>query len=327
MRFAFISILALLATAVFFSYRLFSPIDIKEGDVIVRVMPGNTKHRIASELSKKGLLRGEIDFSILSFLSDRKNIKEGTYYITRGMSEYDMYRSLLAGPAVREKTITIIEGWTVAKISEYFSKEGFGTAEDFLEETKKDWSASYSFLSRTPPLSSLEGFLFPDTYRVFEDSSSRDIITKMLSNFDKKFSDQMKRDARVRGFTILEVTTLASIIEREVATSQDRALVSDIFSRRLKKNMALQADSTVNYATGKSAPQASLSDIAIDSAYNTYKYRGLPPGPIGNPGLTSLKAALYPNANPYLYFLTSPDGRVHYSETFEDHKKKKQRYL
>ena len=149
----------------------------------------------------------------------------------------------------------------------------------------------------------------------------------MLSNFDKKFSTEIKNDIRNSGRTIHEIVTLASIVEREVPKDQDRILVYDIFLRRLKKNMALQADSTVNYATGKSSPQASLSDISLDSPYNTYKYRGLPAGPIGNPSLSSLMAAIYPEQNPYLYFLTEKDGRVHYSETFEEHKKKKNLYL
>ncbi|MBI4272323.1 endolytic transglycosylase MltG [Candidatus Uhrbacteria bacterium] len=310
----------------FFAYRIFSPVHMNVPVMRFSVAPGLSSDQLANELAEKGIFRNSIDFSLIHFITPQI-AKEGIYYFVEGMSEYEIYRALAAGPVRKEKIITIIEGWTLHDIAEYLSGQGFESPGVFIATATQDWSASHSFLQRAQGLSSLEGYLFPDTYRVYEDSSSRDIIGKMLLNFDKKFSSEMKHDIQNNGRTIHEVVTLASIIEREVPKDQDRVLVSDIFLRRLKKNMALQADSTVNYVTGKSSPQVSLSDTSIDSPYNTYKYRGLPPGPIGNPSLSSLRAAIYPQPNPYFYFLTGKDGRVHYSKTFEEHKKKKDMYL
>ncbi len=319
-------ILIFVLGVLYISYQVFLPVGLKEAAMRYSVPKGVTTDQISNDLARKEIFHNAFEFSLLHwFIGD--TIKDGTYYFTQGMSEYDMYRAFITGPVRREKTITIIEGWTLNRIAEYLASQGLANVSVFLDETKKDWSTSYSFLINTGHVSSLEGYLFPDTYRVFEDASSRDIIAKILSNFDRKFSEEMKRDARSVGLSIHEVVTLASIIEREVANDEDRKLVSDILQRRLKINMALQADSTVNYATGKSMPQASLSDISIDSPYNTYKYRGLPPGPIGNPSLSSLRAVIYPKQNPYFYFLTSADGKVHYSKTFEEHKRKKQKYL
>jgi len=184
----------------------------------------------------------------------------------------------------------------------------------------------YSILASKPRNLDLEGYLFPDTYRIFRDASVTDVVKKMLGNLEAKLTPQMKKDITDSGKTIHEVLTLASIVEKEVSSDKDRKLVADIFYKRLKAGIALQADSTVNYVTGKSVSRASASDLEVESLYNTYQHRGLPPGPISNPSLSSIISAIYPTPNTYLYFLTTPSGEVIYNETFEGHVEDKNRY-
>jgi len=168
--------------------------------------------------------------------------------------------------------------------------------------------------------------LFPDTYRVFRDASISDIVKKILDNFNQKLTSELRFEIKSQGKNIHQILTLASILEKEVSTDQDRKLVAGIFYKRLELGMPLQADSTVNYVTGKDSSRASAKDLEIDSPYNTYKYRGLPPGPISNPGISSILAAIYPSSNNYLYFLTTPDGQVIYNETHDQHVIDKAKY-
>jgi UPF0755 protein len=192
---------------------------------------------------------------------------------------------------------------------------------------EKDFSPLFSFLVSKPSTVSLEGYLFPDTYRFFDGVSTEEILVKILTNFERKFSPNMKVTLQESGHTLHELVTMASIIEREVQTNEDRVLVSDIFWRRLKVGMPLQADSTVNYITEKNTPFLSYEDRELDSLWNTYKYTGLPPGPIANPGLKALQAALFPQANSYWYFLTDKEGNVYYARTNEEQNENKARYL
>jgi UPF0755 protein len=147
-----------------------------------------------------------------------------------------------------------------------------------------------------------------------------------LNNFDNKLPPELREEIAKQKKTIFEIITMASVIEKE-ARGEDMALISDIFWRRIGEGIALQSDATVNYATGKYETQPSLDDLEIDSPYNTYKYRGLPKGPIGNPGLEAIRAAIYPKANNYWYFLHTKDGQTIYSRNFNEHKANKLKYL
>ena len=225
----------------------------------------------------------------------------------------------------KERSITIIEGWTVSDIANYLDNQGVASSSDFLEAVKLDnWKDKYDFLKNAKG-ETVEGFLFPDTYRIFKDATVDSIIAKMLDNFDHKFTDSMRGDAVSQNKSIFQIVTMASIIEKETKFSSDRSMVSGIFWKRIADGMGLQSDATVSYALGK----ASLSgdDLKTDSPYNTYLYRGLPLGPISNPGLSSIKAALDPTVNDYYYFVTDKSGKAYFAKTFEEHKKNIQKYL
>ncbi len=227
-----------------------------------------------------------------------------------------------------EVTITIPEGFTLQKIGQRVrealphiseeewmravSAESLFESDSFVRNAKKSDDVD------------LEGYLFPETYRFFSDASAEDVVGKMLRQMDDEVSPLWFPDSEL---TLHEILTLASMIEREVRTDADRALVADIFLRRLDTGMALQADSTVNYVTGSNTPSVSNKDRQIDSRWNTYLYPGLPPGPIASPGLASITAVVFPEANEYWYFLTDAEGVVHYARTNDEHNANKANYL
>lgn len=324
--FAGIGIISLLVAGIL-SYVFFAPLSSGTNSIRYAVHEGDSINHVAKELADTGAITNDMLFRFVWRLEGGGKMQAGTYTIPPQANMHDLYRILRSDPDRQEMSIRIIEGWTTQQISDYFEERKLTNASDFLRSTQQDWKSQYPFLSDIPPRNGLEGYLFPDTYRIFEDSDSEVIIRKMIDNFGKKITSDMREDARKQGYTLHAIVTLASIIEREVKGEQERRIVSDIFRRRLSIGMPLQADSTINYLTGKKDPQAASADLRIDSLYNTYKYKGLPPGPIGNPGLESLNAALHPISNTYLYFLTSPDGKAHFSETFEEHKQKKYKFL
>jgi len=183
-------------------------------------------------------------------------------------------------------------------------------------------------LADAPAGASLEGYLFPNTHFISAETTEEDLVRKLLQDFDVKLSSDLRNEIASQGKTIFETVTLASIIEREVPQDKDKKMIADVFRKRLAIGMALQSDATVNFVTGKNKAQPSLADLAIDSPYNTYKYRGLPPGPISSPGLASIKAVIYPTPNQYYYFLTTLDeGEVIYGVSYEDHLANKAKYL
>lgn len=200
--------------------------------------------------------------------------------------------------------------------------------EEFLVLALKplpEWRTKFSFLIDLPQNSSLEGYLFPDTYLFAPEATAQDIITVLLKNFGQKSADlfgysEDGSNGAVNPKAIHGIVTLASIIEEEGRTKEERGMISDIFRKRIAIGQPLQSDATVNYIHGTTRLQPTLKDIESDSLYNTYKVKGLPPGPISNPGLVSLQAALSPTNNPYYYFLVDINtGETVYAKTFEEH--------
>ena len=177
------------------------------------------------------------------------------------------------------------------------------------------------------PGENLEGFLFPDTYQFPLRVSGEEVVKKMRDNFDKKLTPDLKKEIQRQGKTISEIITMASLIEKEVSKNEDKELVSGILWKRLKNNIPLQVDATITYITGKRTTKISKEETQIDSPYNTYKYLGFPPGPICNPGIDSIKAAIYPKNSEYWYYLSTPEGKTIFSKTLEEHNIAKEKYL
>lgn len=290
---------------------------------------------IAQELKKRDLIGSTFMFETLVWLEGvSRELKAGAYQLSPTMSIQEMVRVLAGGQTLsNERVIKLIEGWTAAEMGAYLEKQGIISSAAYVEAAATTdvkiiiADKTYPLLSTKPKNADLEGFLFPDTYRVYKDSTAADIIERQLEALEKKVDDDLRATIAASGRSFFEVLTMASIVEREVKSGSDRALVADIFWRRLAAGIALEADSTVNYITGKKDPAVSATDLQIDSPYNTYKYKGLPPGPIANPSLSSIKAAAKPETNVYWYFLTKPDGSTVFAKNFEEHVANKTKYL
>ncbi|MCF7860011.1 endolytic transglycosylase MltG [Patescibacteria group bacterium] len=248
-----------------------------------------------------------------------------------------------------EESVRLIEGWNSRDMSQYFERQGLWQSEEFLEAVGfpqidynknndlpplVDYSAEFSFLDDKPDNRGLEGYLYPDTYRIFASSSPADLVEKMLSNFDQKLTDKMRADIKAQGKTIYEIVTMASILEKEApinyadGDNRDARIIAGIFWDRLEVGQALQSCATLAYILGVNKSQYSTADTKIESPYNTYKYRDLPPGPISNPGILAIEAAIYPLNTSYNYFLTpAGSSKIIYSTSYAEHLRNKSKYL
>lgn len=291
---------------------IFPPFPPQSGPVIVVIEKGTHARAIADKLVAKNLIRSPNVFLGYAKLVSREGLLRSGNFIFHGpLSILAVLAAMKT--SVNEKTIVIPEGWTVADIAAYLEKEKL-----FSKET---------FLSVAEPH---EGYLFPDTYRVFEDASPQDIIALMRSNFEKKTAEIYQDSTppvQRRAGSFEDIVIMASLLEREAPSLGDRKLVADILWKRIESGMPLQVDASLTYVTGRVSLSLTIDDLALNSPYNTYRNRGLPPGPIANPGLISFEAALNPTPSPYWYYLSDREGLLHYSATFEEHREKKFKYL
>jgi len=315
---------------IFYSYQITAPASKDNPNIEFTIEPGWGVNRISQELLNLGLIRNQFYFEVYVWLKDlQRNFQSGKHTISASMNIKEIVNSLIKGGG-KEKVITILEGWNNQEIADYLENQNVVDEINFLglANHKLAFTDEYTFLNDKPSTASLEGYLFPDTYRVFADATAEEIIQKMLDNFSEKLNNNLRTKIKDQDKTIFEVITLASIIEKEVRKSEDMKMVADIFYKRLASGIALQSDATINYITHKGMIQPTYADTEIDNPYNTYKYRGLTPGPISNPGLNAIMATIEPTANDYYYFLTTKDtGEVIYSKTYEEHLKNKAKYL
>ncbi len=318
--FVFVLVIGLLALGLFGFYLLTSAEKNNQQEFVINT--GDGVHQISQNLYQQGLIKNQFVFETYVWYKNlEKKFIAGSFSLPPNTNNIDLVKILTSPQAVNQLTLRFIEGWNNDDIADYLLSKGIiQSSAEFNDLTKVNlWQKNYDFLSDLDAQTSLEGYLFPDTYNFFVNVSPPEVIEKMLDNFATKFSLEMRQAAQQQGRSIHDVVKLASLLEKEVKTEADMKLVADIFLRRLALGMLLQADSTLNYATGGKNPSLSTSELSIDSPYNSYKYSGLPPTPISNPGLKALQAALYPTPNDYLFFLTSPDGTVYYAKTFEEH--------
>jgi len=318
-------VIAIITPYFIYNKNLKEPASKQNEKVIFEIKRGQGVREIIKELEESSLIKHPTTFSI--FLKKTGlgfKIKAGVYSLNKNMSILQIADILTEGK-VSTLRLTIIEGWTNKDIANYLNKKSIQENE-LLSAMRKDYN--YEFLKDKPKDQGLEGYLFPDTYFLPVNMNAEKIVKAMLDNFDTKFDKKLIEETKKQGKTIHEVVTLASIIEKEVAKEEDRAIVSGIFQKRMRYGMPLEADATVNYATGKSSPSVSYEDLKVNSPYNTYKNKGLPPGAISNPGLSAIKAALYPKESPYLYYLNRQDTKeTIFSKTFEEHSENQKKYL
>lgn len=292
--------------------------------VTVTIEDGSSTHGIAETLKEAKVIRSVNSYKIISKLwrYDGK-YKAGQYALSPSMRASDIGKIIVSG-AGSTNTITIPEGYTVDQIAKKLAEDGIVDEEKFKEAlTKVDYS-KFDFLKDAQSGEKhLEGYLFPDTYQVSVGADEEQIIITMLNQFDRVFTDKYKKRAKELGLSENEIIIVASIIEREAKTDEDRAKVASVIYNRIKAGMPLQMCSTVQYILGKQKEVLSIADTKIESPYNTYLHAGLPAGPICSPGKAAIKAALYPAETDYLYFVVSEklDGSHNFSATYAQFEK------
>jgi UPF0755 protein len=309
---------------------------------------GQSVEEISHNLKEQGFIMHGLCFRAYLLLQGKaKEIKAGRYELSLEMNIPEIAEKVISGDTIK-KTIILIEGWNLRDIGWYFENQGMFMAEEFFEITgfpetdyssakdlpaPMDFSEEFDFLKDKPKNVGLEGYLFPDTYYISEQRTANNeqeignIIRKILTNFDEKLSSELRQEITSQNKTIFEIITMASLLEKEVRTIEDKKIVSGILSNRLEIGMPLQVDATIAYITGKKETKISLEDLKIDSPFNTYKHKGLPLGPIANPGFESILAAIYPEENEYFYYLSTPQGETIFNKTLDGHNRDKAKYL
>lgn len=295
------------------------------------VKPGLTLRRVAQELDGAGIIRSQLALRIAARLTRQERIVAGTYDVSPMDRPRELLRRLVRGETA-EVRVMLIEGWTSDQMGQALAQALILPANTLSVAARRPPSEllpaqTFDFLVDRPAEAGLEGYLFPDTYQFLRYSQPSEVVLKMLENFGRRVTPTIRARIMANGHTLFEAVTLASIVEREVATTDDRRKVADLFWRRLSKRMPLESDATVNFVTGKGRAAPSFEDTRVDSPYNTYLHPGLPPGPIGNPGLASIEAVAEPEPNEYFYFLSDKEGTTHFAKTYEEHLANKAKYL
>lgn len=292
-------------------------------DLSVKIEKGSTVGRIARELKDAGLIEYRWAFVLFAKVTgNADSFQYGTYVLNTDMDYLELVTNLQKTASFRATvTVMIPEGAELREIIATLDEKNVCSAEE-LWDAVENHPFDYDFLQNLPERENrLEGYLFPDTYEFFEQSDAVTVLTKFLDNFEVKFSQELRDRAQEIGMSIDEVVTLASVIEREAASDEDRATVSSVFHNRLNSTQypLLQSCATVQYVLQERKPVLTYDDIKIDSPYNTYLYEGLPIGPIASPGLASIRAALYPETTDYYFFVVTADGTHIFSKTLAEH--------
>lgn len=297
--------------------------------VVVEIEQGEGTRAIAAKLKEKGLIKNELVFYLKAKnMGVTSKLRYGSFTLYKGTGLETLIEDLVNGGAQKASVMfTIPEGYTIEMIAAKLEKEDVCSEEEFLEAVEADYD--FWFLDSIPKNVDVEyrlqGFLYPETYAIAEDMTAEDIVEMMLKQFDKMFTDEMKEKADELDKTVYEVVIEASIIERETLIDSERVTVAGVIQNRLKKNMLLQMCPTALYPITDGIydkTSVTYEDTQVDSPYNTYKYKGLPVGPIACPGIESLKAALNPETHDYLYYHTDPkkkDGSHIFTKNYQDH--------
>ena len=269
--------------------------------VIFLVKKGEGAKEISINLKEQGLIRYSSFFRAYALIENKaEELKAGEYELSPSMNILEIINKLASGDRIK-KMITIIEGWTVKDIANYLE----------VEELDPN----------------LEGYFFPDTYEISPEDGIEEIIEKMFDNFNKKMSLELIEEIASQEKTIHEIVIMASLIEKEVKTFEDKKIVSGILWKRIEAGMPLQVDATIIYITGKKSTKILQEELEIDSPYNTYRYKGLPFGPICNPGMESILAAIYPESSEYWFYLSTPEGETIFSKSLKEHSEARAKYL
>jgi UPF0755 protein len=321
------------------SARMEAPAGTHSGTVAFFVEPGETATTVAERLQEQGLISDAQLFRLyMRYTGLDAQLEAGQFELSPSMTMIDISQRLLRASA-EEVVVTIPEGMRAEEIADLLSADGVVDGERFLQLAQENDPAAvgagdYAFLDGLPADATLEGFLFPDTYRLPVPAEPEDLLARMLANFDQQVTPEMRQAAGAAGRSLYEVVTLASIVEREALLAEEYPIIASVYLNRLGKGMLMRADPTVQYAMGYQAATGQwwktpvqLEEYSeVDSPYNTYLYADLPPGPICSPGLTAIEASVYPVETDYLYFMATGEGGHAFAETWEEHEANVERY-
>lgn len=323
-----ITALVMLLLGVFFWYTYELEKPVRTSQEPFRIEKGSALRDIAISLQHAHIIENAAIFILYGRLSGQDTkIQAGIYEIPPALSVKDLFGLFQKGNEV-SISVLLREGLTLKESISVFRKQELAIDEEFFFSPSPSIKNPYAFLADMPENASLEGFLFPDTYEFSLNASSEEIAKTILRNFQKKFDPLWYDEIKKQGHSVYETIIMASILEKEVRTLEDKKLAAGLLWKRLELGMPLQVDSSVNYVTGKNLPAVTLDDLTVDSPYNTYKHAGLPPGPISNPGRESIEAAIFPEPSEYWFYLSRQDtGQTIFSRTLKEHNAAKAKYL
>ena len=296
------------------------------------VADSESVNSVASRLQDAGLIRSGTYFKLKMRLSNADSkLKAGRFTLQEGMSVNQIIDALTTADNVQVINVRFQEGWRTEQYAEQLVQAGLIQTTDQFTQAIQNGTWSYDFLASRPNENSLDGFLFPDTYQFRADATPDDIVNTMLQNFEARVPAAEQAKAQDLGMNLYQVMIVASIVEREAVVPDERPIIASVYYNRLKQNMPLQADPTVQYAMGTTSnwwPEVTPDDLNVQSPYNTYQTPGLPPGPICNPSLASIDAALNPAQTDYLYFVAKGDGSGShvFAKTYDEQLQNIQKY-
>ena len=295
---------------------------VAKGPRVVEIPPHLGLLDIARRLDDAGVIRSPFGFALLALVQgSARSLKAGEYEVPQGSNTFAVL-SLLDGGKVLKHTVLLREGFSLAELAHVIEAEGLARADDVLRVGQDPL-----FLRTLEiPATTVEGYLFPDSYQFVKGVSPEEMLARMVARMRDQLTPDLLKAAEARGLNAHQLLTLASIIEREGVERSELPLISAVFWNRLKRDMPLQADPTVQYAVGKGRQALTRADLQVDHPFNTYRRAGLPPGPIANPGLPAIRAAANPARATYLYFVALDDRRHQFSENLAAHNDAVARY-
>lgn len=325
-RIAFISLAVLAAVFLIFLLLFLSSADSPGRKVTIVIPRGATVSQIGEILAERKVVKNSLAFRlVVEYKKMGGRLMAGEYELREGMTYQEALGALRRGPVLRFYTVTIPEGLTIEQTGEILASKTDVGLDEFRTLAEEGFKFDYDFL-RSNLSASLEGYLFPKTYEVKPETGARAMINVMLRQFEKETTSLDWKQAEARGLTSFQVVIIASLIEKEARVPSERELISAVIHNRLRARIPLQIDATVQYALPSWKKKLTYEDLKVDSPYNTYLHGGLPPGPISNPGLASMEAALKPAAVDYLYYLvTGEDGSHTFTSSYQEFLRLKQR--
>ena len=324
-------ILVILISAFAVYKNLSGPVDVnEEKEAVVEIPRGSSLDEMAELLEDAELIKSKEVFKFNVKLSGKgAELKSGQYLFDQSYTNSEIIDDIVSGKNYfTGAKVTVKEGATSAEIIDILVSENMGNKAVYekLVNSPSEFSDKFTFL-KEGKITSLEGFLYPSTYFYNEDDTEKEVLEKMLYQFHNKYTEEYKEEINKSGKSFYDVIKMASIVEKEAVLDEDRPIIASVFYNRLEKNMALQSDATVQYAFKERKKVVSYADLKVDSPYNSYKYKGLPPTPIANPSIESIQAAIEPADTDYLYFVAKTDGGGNnYAKTYEEHLKNEKQY-